>query len=438
MTRGQVNSVYLFFLLVCCKQTARAQEKPLTQAEAVNIALRQSFQAKAASAARDAALVQAQRDRPIARPTVSAIVSGTAQGPRVDLPGSQYVVVPEGAGRVDLIVEQVLYHGGLGAARSRYAAENALAQEDYRKALADLAQTTRTAYLNVLRADAGLQTAQDGVGQALRYQTLVQTQISAGVAKPIDAQTASSQLAEAQIGQRTAQSGAHLARLALNDALGRVPTDPVTLGELDALPVVPATPAEAVAFALQNRPELVTLELNLRMARAGVLLARSQSGPTVTARGRYSEQTPTVLNSEHYYGVTLEMSLPLLDGGKTRQDTNEAKAQVTRLEAERARARAGIALDVTQAWERMQLANELIDPARRIRLSAEATTAVAEKAYEVGQGTAIAVQAAQRELRDARRRELQATYDLYTAAINFAHAQGRDIQDADAVIGKKP
>ncbi len=38
----------------------------------------------------------------------------------------------------------------------------------------------------------------------------------------------------------------------------------------------------------------------------------------------------------------------------------------------------------------------------------------------------------------AREQELQATCDLYAPAINFAHTQGRDIQDADAVIGKRP
>ncbi len=415
----------------------QAQEKPLAQAQAVSIALRLSPQAQAATAARDVALVQAGRDRPIARPTASAIVSGTAQGPRVDLPGSQYVVVPEGAGRLDLIVEQVLYHGGLGAARSRYAAENALALEDYRKTLADLAQTTRTAYLNVLRANAGLQTAQDGIMQALRYQALVQTQIDAGVAKPIDAETARAQLAEAQIGQSRAQDGAEIAREALNLALGRPLSAPVTLAEPDVLPTVPKTPDEAIAFALQNRSELVTLELNLRMAQAGVLLARSQSGPTVTARGQYSEQTPTVLNSEHYFSLTLQVRLPLLDGGKTRQDTQEAQAQVARLKAERDNARRGIELAVRSAWIQMRGADTQVGLARDVRVTKEKQYMVAETAYKVGQGTAVAVQAAQSDLQAARERELQATYDLYTAGINFAHAQGRDIQDADAVIGKK-
>ena len=444
--KNPVNPVYfpfslfffVYFVSSWCPCSARAQEKPLTQAEAVTLALRQSPQAQVGAAVREVARLQAQRDRPVARPTFNAIVSGTAQGPRKDLPNSQYVILPEGAARLDLIVEQVIYRGGRGAARQRYQAEDALALEGYRKTLADVAQTARHAYLDVLRAEAGLQTARDGVAQAVRYQALVQKQIKAGVAKPVDATTARAQVAEATAGESQAQSGVDSARRALNLALGRRLNTATALDSPGTLPTVPVAPDEAVAFALQNRSELVTLELNLRLARAGVVLARSQSGPTVTARGQYSEQTPTVLYPEHYYAATLELRLPLFDGGKTRQDTQEAQAQVGRLEAEREQARRGIELEVTQAWQKMRDTAAQIEAAREQRRFREALTVVAEKAYEVGQGTAVAAQAAQSDLRAARQRELQATYDLYAAALDFAHAQGQDIKDADAVISKKP
>ena len=325
----------------------------------------------------------------------------------------------------------------MGAARQRYAAQSALVLEDYRKSLADIAQAARKAYLDVLRAESGVRTAQDGVNAAVRYQALVTRQIEAGVAKPVDAETVKAQVAEAQSGAQQAQDGLNLARMAFNQALGRPLDAPVALETPGALPAVPSSPAPAVAYAQQNRPELVSLELNLRLAQAGVSLARSQSQPAVSARGQYTEQTPTALAHEHYYGASLVVNWPLLDGGKTRQDTREAQAQVARLLAERETARRGIEFDVVRAWQAMGGANAQIRYAQKRLAYLERTALVAERAYEVGKGTVLDVQAAQREVRAARENELKATYDLYAAALDFAHAQGQDIKDVEAIVGKK-
>jgi outer membrane protein TolC len=72
----------------------------------------------------------------------------------------------------------------------------------------------------------------------------------------------------------------------------------------------------------------------------------------------------------------------------------------------------------------MREARDGITLSRVQREGAEAAQTVAEKAYEVGRGTAIEVQAAQRETRAARGAEIRALYDLQTAAAEFLYAQG--------------
>ncbi len=196
----------------------------MSQAEAVMLAVQHSPQARAAKAARDAAQAQADRDKPAARPTLTATASGTAQGPRVVFPRPDYTpatVLPEGAARLDLVLEQMVYRAGIGAAKQRYAAQSALVTEDYRKTLSDLALTVRKAIMDVLRAQSGVRTAQDGLDAALRYQQTVDAQIRAGVAKPVDAETVIAQVAEAQEGVETAQGGLSLAQFAFNKAVGR-------------------------------------------------------------------------------------------------------------------------------------------------------------------------------------------------------------------------
>ena len=141
----------------------------MSQADAVMLAVRQSPQARAAKAARDAAQAQADRNKPVARPTLNATASGTAQGPRVTFPRPDYTpatVLPEGAARLDLVLEQTCTGRELGG-EAAYAAQSALVTEDYRKSLSDLAQTARKAYMDVLRAQSGVRTAQEGLDAAL-------------------------------------------------------------------------------------------------------------------------------------------------------------------------------------------------------------------------------------------------------------------------------
>lgn len=402
----------------------------LTPAASVAAALRQNPQVRVAKAVREAALVEAERGKPVARPTLEARISGILQGPRATFPrpdGSAATVLPEEVGRLDLIVEQPLYRAGQRAARDRYGSAQGEAEWEYRRALAAVALAARKAYIDVLRAEAGVSVAEDGLAAAQRAQALVTRQIAAGLARPVDAGSASGQTAEAQSGVTQATSALKLARMNFNRALGRPLTTEVVLASLPDAPEAPVSPDAAIAAAWKHRPELQMLAETLRGAQAGIALAKSQNQPALNLRGQISEQTPSAFVREHYAAAILELRWPILDGGKTRLDTQEAKAQTGRVEALREDARQGIALEVTQYWQQMRDAQEKIGLTRIQREGLEATAAVAEKAYEVGRGTFIEVQAAQREVRGARTREAQALYDLYAAAADFAHAQGEDV-----------
>ena len=422
-----VRSVFCFLFSVFCLLDASAQSRPMTVAESVALALQQSPQARAAKFARDAAQVEADRGKPVARPTVTVSAATTAQEPRVTFPYPNYApatVLPESASRLELSIEQILYRPGLGAARQRYAAQSGAVEQDYRKEIADIALAVKKAYLDVLRAEAGLAAARDGRDAAQKFAAFVQKQIDAGLAKPIDAQTAAGQAAEAQTGVTQAEGGLLLARMNFNRLLGRSLTAEVLL-ETAAVPViVPESPDAAVAFALLHRPELLALERNRQAANAGIALARTQSQPTLSLRGQAIEQTQTAFQPQNYVAATLEIRWPILDGGKTRADTQEAKLQALRLQALLDDAKQGVALDVIQAWQKMREAQARIAQTHIQLDAAIAAERVAQTAYEVGRGTAIEMQAAQREVRTARDKHLQAQYDLQAANAEFEHAQG--------------
>ncbi len=411
--------------LLCLASVAHGQA--LTWDRSLAIAWKQSPAIKAAEYARQIAQVGADRGKPVSRPTLSATASGTVQGPRVTFPrpdNSFATVLPEEYGRVSLVLEQPLYSAGFGAAKERYAAMSSLAGLDYRKALTDVALSVRKAYLDVLKAESGLRSAQEGLTASQNYQSLVQRQVDAGVAKPVDAQTVLSQVAEAQSGIGQATGAVALAKLAFNRAIGRPLQTEVELDPAGDPPAVPDSPDAGIASALRNRTERLGLTQDLIAARAGGALARAQSQPALFARGEVAEQTPSAFLHEHYAAATLEIRWQILDGGRSRLDAREATAQTGRIQALIEDTEQGLALDVTQAWQRMREAKERIALTHIRRNAAAATATVAGKAYEVGRGTAQEMQAALREVKDAAEREIQATYDLWSAAADFRYAEG--------------
>lgn len=413
------------FALPVASAAAPSFPYTLTIQQAVTLALQQSPQAVAARYDRAAAEANANRDRPTAQPSLRATVAGTEQGPLAKLPVIKAPpTLPEQFAQIRIDLEQPLYRAGRGAAIIRYRAESALAQQNYRKAQADLALAVAKACVDLLRAQAGLQAAQESADFATQYRELVEKQIEAGFGKPIDRELAQAQMAEAQVGLTKAQGALNLAKMNLNRLLGRPLAANIQIVSPETPPNPPPSPDSALLFAQTHRPELLILDLQIEAAKAGLTLARLESQPTVSLHTELAQQTPTALLPQHYAAATLEVHWQLLDGGQRKADREQAENELKRLQALREDANAGVALDVTQAWQKMEEAKAQMALAQIQEASNRASLLVAEKAYEVGQGTALDVKNARRELDSAKQTEIQALYDLLEADMQFRYAQG--------------
>jgi len=431
-------------LLVSTFSFAQTPAAALTPDAAIAEALHTSPMARAARFSRDSALAKSGHDRPSALPTITGTVSGGVQGPRVTYPAPTNgidTVLPNEIGRVDINLEQPLYHAGGKAAQKRYETELSLAQLDYRKSLSEIAGNIRKLCLDLQRARSGIRIAEAGVVTATSFQQLVEKTIIAGLGKPIDRQSAAAQVAEAQSGLSQAKSGEKLAIMAINQAIGRkidsaLPLQPYVAErtERERDTIEPADTLEAALnSAVKQRHEILALEIGIEAAKAGILLARSQTSPSLVARGQLTEQTPSAFVHEHYAAALIELKLPILDGGKARLDKREAEAELNRLQALLEETRSGIALDVRRAWERIQEAHSRIALCLLQRDNMRATLNVAETTYGVGRATSIEVQSARREVTLAEERLLQADFDLLLARFEFNQAAGTAEPAVDAL-----
>ncbi len=423
------TSLWLLGLLLFTFCPASAQT-PLTVEEAIQVALKNGQSARVAQASYDVAKVKLEREKPTGTPLLTGIIGETLQSyPKIlPIPGEpSALIVPSSSTQATLLLEQVLYHPGLKEARTRYNAQVGGADWDYLHDLHEVVRTVRKAFVDVQRAQAGTHIAQEGLAAAERYQTLVKRQIEAGLARPVDTFTADSQIAEAKAGLHRAENELTLAWLNFNRLLARSDESEVSLVASQEQREIPAKPDTSIQNALAKRPDIKMLERNIEAAKTGIVLAKLQSSPTLSLRGQFSQQTPTALLPQNYMGITLEVRFPLSDGGKTRQDTLEAKSQTKRLEALMEEAKQGIRMEVRQAWLKLAEANEAIQVANTQRKEADNLLMVAEKAYEVNRGTALEVKEAQRRWREAMEKQNLANAESRLSWIEFDHACGETL-----------
>jgi outer membrane protein len=412
-----------------------SQERPaLSITDAVRVALQNSPKLRAARMEAQANQAQVERERPVARPDVTLQAEGRLQGPRITFPKAgdgDVTVVPEQYGEVRLTLEQILYRAGLGAARERYAAQTRGNAWDVLRAQNDLIQEVRKAYFSLLNAQTMADVARGGAELARKQLDQTRLMLEAGTASERDVKAGDADLAEAEQGAIRAENGVALARANLNRVMGRDPSIPVTTATPPPLPEVPSDLQAGITQALQRRPEIKQFEDNLRGARAGVSLARSQSSPTLSARATTATQTPSAFARSHYYAAGLVVTWSPFDTGKVRADVQEAEAQVGRLAALLEEAKIGIRLNVEKAMRDMQEAKSRIATAERQVAAAEAALEVSQLRYQAGSAIQLEVSGSLFKVIQARSNRAQALFDLHQASADYAHATGVDITGTD-------
>lgn len=427
--------------LILLALVGQATGDRLTSTGAVKIALKQSPKLRAARAERDAALAHNDKEKPVARPSVSIEAVGQLQGPRVTLPRvtpGDETVVPERYGRLELLIEQTLFRAGLSSARARYDAQNRAADWELRRAEQETAVEVLRAYFGLVSAEDQAKIAGEGVRIARKQLDLTRTMLEAGTASERDVKASDADLAEAELGKSRAEGGVDLARANLNRLMGLDPAASVEMAPVSPLPAIPSSSTDPISQAMRDRPEIHLLDEGLAAARASESLAATQNLPTLSARAIGAAQTPTALTDSKFFAAGLSLKWSPFDQGKTRSDVREARASVARLEALREDARLGIRLEVEKALTDMRTARDRIAVADRQVSSAEAALGVSQLRYQAGTATQLEVSGSLFALIKARGNRAQAETDLRLADAELRYAIGQAAPPESVVRQRQP
>ncbi len=328
-------------------------------------------------------------------------------------------------------VKMPLFTGGKLEGMVRQAEEGVKATEgNLERQKQKVAMEAAIAYFNVLKAKGFVKVMEDKL-QALKSQRDdIAKMLEQGIATKVDLLRAEAAVASAQEELTKARNGEFLAIATLANAMGLLSSEALTV-EISpsifeiSLPSLPDELESAVKEALKQRPEISSLEAQLKAARERIRVAKSERKPQISLILQYDAERQTIMPDVGRWLAGLMLTLNLFDGGATEAAADQAKSQVRQLEALLAEVGNAISLEVTNAFLNWESAKERVKAAQRAVAAAEEGVRLVRLGYQNGVNTLTDFLAAQSELTGAQTALVAAHADLRIAEVQLWFALGR-------------
>jgi outer membrane protein len=396
---------------------------PLTLEQAVAVALAHQPQLQAARAQTRAARARVGQATAPLLPQVSGGASYGHAG------GSGLPASSRGESwSAGLAGSQLLFDFGQGwfgrAAASASARAEAEAERDTTHAVV---LSVRGAWFTAAAARDLVAVARGTVANREAHLRQIQGFVEVGTRPEIDLAQARSDLASARVLLINQQNNLATSLAQLNQAMGVVGTTdyalaptapPAVAGEDGALEPL-------VSEALSSRGDLAALQHDREAQVAALRSLRASYAPSISATGRVDESGPAATELSPTWNVGVALTWPLLTGGRTRAQVNEAEATLEVLDAQAQQVRLQVRLAVEQAWLSVKSAKAALEATGEAVTSAHERLRLAEARYQAGLGSGIELDDAQVAETTAAAQEVQARFNLATARAELVRALGR-------------
>jgi len=404
LVRSCVLSAALLMNLCSTTQQASAQTAVEDLATAYQQAANSSPMIAQARAQLDAELAGKPLARSALLPHLNAFASGGMNTGRVTGFGAQTISTGYHSDIFSASLTESLFDGqslvALKQADSRIqASEAALAY-----AQQVLALEVTQSYFGVLQAEASERVAQQQVHLLESIHDQTNASLKVGTGDIITVQEAQAQLDAAHADSVAAKSAVAVAR----NQLTRLTHNPVgTLRDVTTLEAIGPQPDTAdawVAAALKNQPLLQQAMATLHVSEQQVQYAERARWPTLSLSGVGQHAAGTFIPpvAVDQVGASLNLSIPIFEGGRTRASIHQAQALARASRENVANTQDQIKLDTQTAFLDLENSVAQYRAAEQSVTSAKVSLDGTRKGYEIGSRSII---------------------DLLTATTNYAVAQ---------------
>ena len=430
----------LFIFVLIAFPALGAAEAPLPGVlsldDALRIARENQPQLRQARAGTEAARARADE----ARAPLLPQVNGTASYQRstanpVIRPGGP-TSLPAPPSRFDtfnfynfgLAANQLVYDFGQTTGRWRAARASAEAEAETEQATRlQIDLIVRTTYFNARAAKAQAQVAKESLANQDRHFAQIAAFVEVGTRPELDLVQARTDRANTRVQLINAENAYETAKAQLNQAMG---IEGPTSYDVRDEPLSPLDNEDLsldllLEEATAARPELAALSNQVRAQEFILRSVENAYLPSISlSTGLTKAGTDAGSLAWNWDGGVL-LSWPLFQGGLTRAQGREARANLTSIRSPADFIRQQVRLEVDEARLTVRAAKAAIGAADEALLNGRERLRLAEKRYETGVGNIIELEDAQLALFNAESQKVQAEYTLAAARARLLKALGR-------------
>jgi outer membrane protein len=419
------------------RQSAQESETPamaLSLAQAIQLAIENNLNTKLASERRNEAMGEKLQALAALMPNVSAHAGRYNNTTNIAAQGLKPGVIPIGStfiGPYDSFdarfqLAQTIFN--LSSLRRFQSARTgvALSLSEERLAREQVASMAALAYLETLRANRSVETAQANLTLARSLLTLAQNQKNAGIATGVDVTRAETRVAEQKVRLTRAQTSAQTALLQLLRVTGLPLGGSLFLSDSLAFTGQPVPAIEqALEEAVNSRVEIEIAAQRVKRLEYEYKSAKAALYPTIDVVADYGNSgvnMNTLLLPTRSVGVRVK--IPIFNGGATRGEMKATKSRQTQAELRLKDTRDQVEQDVRLTIQTLITGIEQVRAAEQEVRLAERELEQSRDRFAAGVGDNIEVLNAQTSLANARDAQVAALTAYDTARINLAAAVG--------------
>jgi outer membrane protein TolC len=282
------------------------------------------------------------------------------------------------------------------------------------------------AYLQVIAAQARINSVRSQIDTAKAMFSQMQQQRSVGVVAQIDVNRSQVELQTQQ--QRLVSLQNDLAKQKINLAriIGLPPAANIDVA--DDIPFAPApelTVDQALQQARENRSDLKAAEAQVHAAELARSAARAERLPSLAFSADYGAIGANPSNSHGTFTVVGSLRVPIWQGGRTEGSIMQAEAALGQRRAELEDLRGRIEADLRSAFLDLGSAQSQIEVARNNQELARETLRLTRERFDAGITTTVEVVQAQQSVSAADLDYITSVFAHNVAKISLARAVGK-------------
>jgi len=294
----------------------------------------------------------------------------------------------------------------------------------------DLVLRVKEAYFNILGADKAVEVAETTVESLTQTVKVARSFFEVGMIPINDVLKAEVELANAEQSLVRARNAAQTTRASFNTVLARMADAPVEVEDILIFKPQVGEYADYEKKALENRPEIKILDVNILQADQQIRLAKSKYYPEISLNYQYISQGDTAaVNGSPYvdanhWEVLAMANWTFWEWGKTYYAGREKESLKRQLMETKSDVEDGIRLQVKQATLDLDAAAKNIPTTQKGVNAGEENLRVNEERYKAQVSTITDLLDAQTLLARARLEYYRALYDHNLAKARLERALG--------------